>query len=171
MSAKEIIYFVLVFVMILISAFAGSILGPKLRLKPTAAVLLSTLLTVLFLALVFKFTKVCEISDGFSLSSGGFQVTPAKLCGAGPYMTSTGPYHEMCKKMWSSPEGRAYIGEYNCLNGTCGPGLGASIGHPYGEGLYNGRPLHFERTPMSDKNWENNMCQPPVLQEGHPRVL
>jgi hypothetical protein len=111
-----------------------------------------------------------------------FEVTPAKRCSLGPYMTQSGPNHELCKKMWGSEKGRAQIAEYTCLNGDCAGADGMAPpgkylkgnpvpGNPFGTGMYNGMPLHFERTPMSNALWKNEMCAPPILQKNHPSVL
>ena len=151
MSSKEIIFFILVFVMMLVSAYTTFVAGPKLKLGPTPALLIFTLLTVIFLYFIYKLTNVCSNQDGFH-----FEVTPAKLCDGGMYMTQTGPNHGMCKKMWMTNAGRQELGHYNCLNGGCD-----------NQGLYNGRPLHMERTPMSDALWQNQMCSPPILSEGY----
>ena len=47
-----------------------------------------------------------------------FQVTPAKRCSLGPYLTQSGPNHELCKKMWSSQQGREKIGEIIHVDGN-----------------------------------------------------
>ena len=83
-----------------------------------------------------------------------FEVTPAKKCRMGPYMTQSGETHELCEKMRSTEEGRAEIARYSC---ACG-------GH-------KGSPLHMEFTPMSNANWENEMCTKPIVQKNHPSVL
>jgi hypothetical protein len=116
---------------------------------------------------------------------GLFEVTPAKKCSMGCYMTQSGPNHDLCcgkNGMWNTKKGRAEIAKYTCLNGACGeadgmipPGapLGEEPlpGNPWGVGQYNGMPLHFERTPMSNYLWKNEMCNPPILQKNHPSVL
>jgi len=83
-----------------------------------------------------------------------FQVTPAKLCEGGTYMTNGGPNEKMCQKMWSTKDGKSEISKYNCV-----------------EGKYNGRPVHFEFTPMSSPLWRNEMCNPPILSKNSPKVL
>ena len=109
-----------------------------------------------------------------------FEVTPAKKCSLGPYMTQSGPNHDLCKSMWNSAKGREQIAKYTCLNGQCAgadgmapPGkyVNPAPGNPFGTGLYNGMPLHFKRTPMSNALWQNEMCSPPILQKNHPSVL
>ena len=106
--------------------------------------------------------------DGFH-----FEVTPARRGSLGPYLTQSGPNHELCKKMWSTKEGREQISEHNCLNGQCGVASGMippgkflkgnpPPGKPWGVGQFMGRPLHFEYTPESDANWNNPRCNPRV---------
>ena len=113
---------------------------------------------------------------------GLLEITPAKKCSMGPYLTQSGPNHEMCKKMWSTKEGRAQIADYTCLNGQCGVDSGMippgkflegnpPPGKPWGVGEYNGMPLHFEYTPESDANWNNPRCNPPILRKDRPQVL
>tara|TARA_Y100000389_G_C17471034_1_gene530936 strand:- start:5563 stop:5784 length:222 start_codon:yes stop_codon:yes gene_type:complete len=72
----------------------------------------------------------------------------------GPYMTQSGENHELCEKMRNTEEARAEIARYSC---ACG-------GH-------KGSPLHMEFTPMSNANWENEMCTKPIVQKNHPSVL
>jgi len=125
--------------------------------------------------------------DNFKTTAGpGVQglltITPEKACSMGPYMTQSGPHHEYCKKLWSTPEGRRAISHYTCMNGDCQVADGMQPagknlkgeplpGNPYGVGQFNGMPLYFERTPMSNAMWNNEMCCPPVLQKDHPQVL
>ena len=113
---------------------------------------------------------------------GLLTITPEKACSMGPYMTQSGPHHEYCKKLWSTPEGRRAISHYTCMNGNCqladgmlppGKNLEGNPlpGNPWGTGQFTGMPLHFQRTPMSNAMWNNEMCCPPVLQKNHPEVL
>ena len=48
---------------------------------------------------------------------------------------------------------------------------GSDTDKPMGTGLYSGRPIHFEYTPMSNDLWENEMCNKPILHDNHPSVL
>ena len=111
-----------------------------------------------------------------------FKVTPAKLCSLGPYTTNGGPHEKLCNKMWSTPTGRKDIAEYTCLNGACSRGSGMTPteetlkdtyqpGNPWGTGMYTGLPLHFEFSVMSDANFENTMCKPPIVRKDRPQVL
>lgn len=83
------------------------------------------------IALFYSILKVKKQKDNFH-----FEVSPYKLCGGGPYMRSSDPkLQKLCN---SIPE--EDIAKANCCRG------------------FNGRPLGFVRTPMSDGNWENRMC-------------
>jgi len=65
-----------------------------------------------------------------------FEVSPDKLCGGGSYMRSSDPkLQRLCESIPKEDIARA----------NCSPG-------------FNGSPLQFVRTPMSDGNWENRMC-------------
>ena len=65
-----------------------------------------------------------------------FEVSPYKLCGGGAYMRSSDPtLQKLCDSL---PE--EAIARSNCCPG------------------FNGQPLGFERTPMSNNKWENTMC-------------
>ena len=110
-----------------------------------------------------------------------FEVTPAKKCSLGPYMTQSGQDHELCKDMWGTPKGRDRISRYSCLNGDCGlpSGLTPSDkplkdsplpGNPFGQGQYLGLPLRFEYSPMSNALWKNEMCSS-GWGSGSPSVL
>tara|TARA_B110000008_G_C16868759_1_gene523915 strand:+ start:288 stop:674 length:387 start_codon:yes stop_codon:yes gene_type:complete len=73
-----------------------------------------------------------------------FEVTNAKRCEGGPYMTQSGPDHDMCKKLLSTPKGQNKYDMFNC------------------SGEYNGRPLNFgPLTPLSNDKWENTSCDKP----------
>lgn len=77
--------------------------------------------------------KVANSSDNFT-----FELTPEKLCAGGPYMWGNPEIAKLCSKY--TPQ---QLSEYNC-------GVG-----------FHGAPVHWERTDMSDKNWENHMCDAP----------
>lgn len=131
--------------------------------------LAAVVVVIIFIQLKDKFT----ITPG-PHAQGLLTITPEKACSMGPYLTQSGPNHEYCKKLWSTPEGRKAISNYTCMNGACGtadgmipPGKnlrGEPLpGNPYGDGKFNGMPLHFQRTPMSNALWQNEMCNPPIL--------
>lgn len=83
-----------------------------------------------------------------------FEVTPAKMCDGGWYMWTSNPAKmKYCSSL--TPEERT---KYTCSEKS------------QLQGLYYGRPVFFEYTPMSDNNWEN-----PILQDqtndNHVNVL
>lgn len=86
-----------------------------------------------------------------------FQVTPPKFCynGGGDYVKPpTKEQQEYCKNLISTKEGQNLYYDYNCT-----------------PGFFNGRPLNMEpRHPESNANWENTMCEPPILAD-NPKVL
>ena len=113
---------------------------------------------------------------------GLLEITPAKKCSLGPYLTQSGPNHELCQQLWSTKQGRDQIADYTCLNGQCTLGSGMlppgkflknnpPPGKPWGTGQYNGMPLHFEYTPESDANWNNPRCNTPIVRKDRPQVL
>lgn len=78
-------------------------------------------------------TGVCRkvTRDNFT-----FEVSPAKQCCLGPYMTTSNPEKEkMCSKVTKDEKSKS----------CCSRG-------------YNGRPISFEYTPLSNSNWENERC-------------
>lgn len=90
----------------------------------------SSLLTTLILLFIYKIGKIDE----------NFEITPEKKCDGGSYLHQSDEY---CQKLWETEKGQKQLSQYNCSN----------------QGLFNGRPLNMEsRTPMSNDNWENEMC-------------
>lgn len=82
--------------------------------------------------LIFFFGSIGNCPDNFT-----FEVTPAKLCSGGPYMYSSNPEkQQLCNSI--SPE---EMSRYTCPSG------------------FHGAPVHFDYDPLSDDNWENNMCK------------
>jgi hypothetical protein len=169
---KEALFFILMFIITLLFGYTAVFVGPRLlptQIPSQLASLVSMagglLLATLIMVAVLKVANFCP--EMFH-----FELTPAKRCQGGPFMTQSGPNHELCKKMWSTPEGRAEIARYNCLNGQCPNKHGVTTGKPWGDGLFIGRPLHFERSPpLSDDLWQNNTCCPPLLSQNQPEVM
>jgi len=150
---KEVLYFSLVFVLIALTCLCTNTIKDaaqrKLLLFPFS------LLVAIVLAIVYYTTKVYESACNKSSDSFHFEVTKAKQCQGGPYMHQSGETHEMCKEFMSTQEGQDQYCMYNCgLHG------------------FNGRPVHFEYTPLSDSNWNNTTCEKPILgNNGSPYVL
>ena len=219
-SAKEIIFFIIVFVMIIIAGKSSSMIFTNIKHGEFAIYIATGLLTSIMLVLIYKGMKpekyvetsgsgskfkshfmydpktgkkewVTSYSKHLELGKKGwtheplpvkepmmhtlpakplpakplpakpiggfhFEVTPAKRCEGGPYMTQSGPDHEMCKQLLATKEGNIQYNMYNCGSG------------------FIGRPVHFEYTTMSDGMWENEMCHESNLSDpyiGMPLVL
>lgn len=151
LSTKEIIFFVLTFLVLFFFSKSALYLGPKLKLGNTVTLLVTSFVGVLLLLLVYKFGKIAHCqADQFH-----FEVSKPKLCAGYPYMQSSASpeVQDYCRKLFSTPEGRAEFAQMNCPTG------------------YNGRPVHWNRTPMSNDMWENEMCNPPYLNLNDPCVL
>jgi hypothetical protein len=151
LSGKEIIFFILAFVLLFLTSKGALYMGPKLKLTNTISLIITSFLAALLLVLVYKYGKIANCQhDGFN-----FQVSGPKMCQGGPYMISSAPQDvkDYCHKLWSTQKGRD---SYNAVN--CGSS-------------FVGRPVHFDRTPMSNDMWENEMCNPPYVNMNDPCVL
>ena len=137
LSVKEIIFFVLIFMAIVTSDMITSkfqeIIPQKHKMDKFFMLFLVGVILTFILALIYSFGKISR--DNFSL-------TPEKRCDGGPYMTQSGPSHEMCKELLGTESGRAKYNMFNCSGGN-----------------YHGRPLNFgELMTLSDDKWENSAC-------------
>ena len=137
LHVKEIIFFVLIFIAILLSPMFSNIISKDIfHQKPVVHLIVAATFTMI-LAILYVLGKVNK--DGFH-----FELTSAKKCGGGAYMTQSGPNHNMCKELLSTPEGQNKYDMFNC------------------SGEYNGRPLNFgPLTPLSNDKWENTSCDKP----------
>lgn len=64
----------------------------------------------------------------------------AKRCSGGPYMMTGNPHlQEICQN----------IPNYKLAQIACGK-------------AFNGKPVHFDYTPLSDWKWENERCNAPI---------
>lgn len=144
-SAKEIIFFVLVLVLFFVFAKLSNMNTLKYKIKPNISIAMNGIIFTLLLILVFVLTKVGkDCKDTFD-----FEVTPAKLCDGGPYMYSSNPERqELCSHITNSQLAQV----------SCGPG-------------FVGRPVKWDHTNMSNDKWENNMCDPKGWNANSPCVL
>jgi hypothetical protein len=138
LSTKEIAFFVVIFIQILLFSIAAS----HNAFAHRSLLMVTSLLGTILLVIVYKFGQIpnCQ-KDNFD-----FRVSRPKLCQGGPYMLSSAPQEvqDYCNNLWSTEKGR---NEYASMNCTA-PG-------------FVGRPLHFEYTPESNANWENERCIDP----------
>ena len=147
LTNKEILFFILVFVIIFSASKGAVALGPKLKLSGTIALLLTTFTGTVILLIVYKLSQ----NNGENFS---FQVSGPKLCQGYPYMQSSASpeLQKYCHHLMSTPEGQHEYAQMNCGNG------------------FHGRPVHWSYTPESDHNWENTRCDSP-LNANEPCVL
>jgi hypothetical protein len=162
-STKEIIFFILVFILILISSGLSCNICDKNKSNIFFKVLIISLLGSLVLFFTFKTAK---INENFRL----LEITPEKRCDGGLYLSGN---NEFCQKNWNTVNGRKDLSIYNCINGHCDQTINydGNCNQCNGQGLTNGRPLNMAaRTPLSNDKWENEMCVSPIL-GNNPQVL
>jgi len=148
-QSREVVFFVIVCFMIFLSLTCLNVVFAKVMNAKTKYVVYITVSVFATAALlgIYKGTGVNSQRDDFH-----FDVTMAKKCEGYPYMTQNGKQHEECKKFMETEQGRREYMRYNCRGGQ-----------------YNGRPLYLYTTPMSNKNWKNEMCD--CQMGGGPEVL
>lgn len=127
-SKKQIIFYILVFLLFFIIAKSSLYFSNRLKINQDLSLFIGALLLtgVILLLNKFDYTK-----DDFF-----FEVTPEKLCGGGKYMRTSDPeLQKMCSKF-----SKKQLDEFNC---------------PVG---FHGRPVNYQYSNMSDSNWENTIC-------------
>lgn len=163
-TTKEILFFLLIWVMILLSNLVSDVIYEKTNTMPFLTLLCVSLVSILILYVVFRYSKIME---NFRL----LEITPEKKCDGGSYLTGNNEY---CKDKWSSPQGHRDLSRYNCINGHCGGTVNydGNSDNCAGQGMYNGRPLNLpSRTLESNDNWESEMCKTPILLSPDKNVL
>lgn len=163
-TTKEILFFLLIWVMILLSNLVTQVIDGKTDSTPFVTLFFVSLVSVLILYGVFKYAK---IEENFRL----LEITPEKKCDGGSYLSGNNEY---CKDKWSSPQGRRDLSRYNCINGNCGGTVNydGNSDSCTGQGMYNGRPLNLPfRTLESNDKWESEMCKKPILSSPYNKVL
>lgn len=146
-TKNEILFFVLIFVIIILAGFISDNIYEKTKKMKSLIIISVSLMSSLLLYMIFKLGNV----ESFKL----LEITPEKRCDGGKYLTGNNEY---CNNQWSTEEGIKNLSKYNCINNGR-------------QGLCHGRPLHFNRTPISNSNWENETTDYPILQDEHPSVL
>lgn len=154
LSTKEIIFFVLIFVITFLASNTSSIVNKQYqpsKITHTVYLLGLSLAVAVILMLVYKFAKIpnCSQKDNFH-----FQVTPPKMCEGGPYMYSSAPQElqDYCNDLLATPEGRRELASVSCPNG------------------YVGSPKYYQYTPESNDMWENTRCWAPKVGDRCCRV-
>lgn len=142
LSNKEILFFVLTFIVLFFFSKASLSMGPVLKLGNVITLLAMSFLVSLLLLLVYKYGNIAHCqADNFR-----FEVTPAKLCEGWPYMQSSASpeLQKYCAGLMSTPEGQSQIARVSCNGSGCSG--------------FVGRPVEFEHTPGSNDKWENERC-------------
>ncbi len=135
LTTKEMLFFLLILILMIVSTKGVITFTPKNIDQDLMSVIGATVVTIILLV-IYKTISVCESSDSFSLSNG-FSVTPEILCDGGEYLRTSAPkeIQDMCSKRCKK----------GCRCDRCSRG-------------FNGKSINFEYTPMSDDNWQNQMC-------------
>ena len=156
MTPKQIVFFILIFVMILLTNLVSDFISEKLPKIPKLLNLIGCALLFTLILLVVFLNKSSGLNEHYQKDGFHFEVTPPKLCDGGPYMTQSGSAnHEYCQNLLSTPEGVKKYDTYNCANP-----------------MYMGRPGNFgDWTPISDGNWKNQRCTTPMSPGDRPMVL
>lgn len=137
MSFKQVIFYILIAVFYVFMFLSTSLLIIDRKFMTKKAVFIVSMSTLIFVLSMYGFLSA------FSVSTEKFSITPGKLCRGGPYTwQGNSPRAQMCRQMYSTPEGKAEIDRYQCGTG------------------YNGMPgKGFVFTPLSNNRWCNERCK------------
>ena len=141
-SKKEIIFYILVFLLFYVFAKSSLYFAGWVKINNDLSILI---MSVVFTGIIFLLHHF-DNKDNFH-----FELTPEKHCEGGAYMLSS-----------ASPEKKKFCAQFtneekkyfSCPNG------------------FDGRPVHWERTSMSNDQWRNEMCNTDFNDyKEDPRVL
>lgn len=141
LTKKQIVFYLLVFVLFYILSKASIYLSNALNINEDISILF---FSIIFTGIIFLINKIQYSKDGFF-----FELTPEKNCDGGPYMYSSDPE----KQKYCSQFTPEQIAQYNCTAG------------------FHGRPVHWERNDMSDSDWTNRICDGNFNEYTDPQVL
>jgi len=152
MNSKQIIFSIIIFIFFYLNTLLAFLILNKNNISINQILVIGgfSLVMSILLIVMYKLLKINDTNN--SKDSFDFRVTPEKLCDGGPYMWGSGEKLKLCSELVNNK--KDYL-MYNC---------------PLG--LYNGRPVQFEYTPQSDKNWLNKSCDNSILTNNEmPYVL
>jgi hypothetical protein len=133
-TLKQIFFFFLVFVFFIFF----SILSNKYGIDNTQGKVVLGLLAIFYSLGIYGYARAVDLLK----EPYCYQTSPGKLCLGGPYTwQGNSPRARMCRAMASTPEGNAEIQQYNC-----------------GPGFVGQKASNFRDTPMSNDNWQNELC-------------
>ena len=129
MDKKQVIFYVLIFLFFFIFARLSVFISASMKFNIDIILIISA---ILFTGIVFVAKKMMlDKKDNFF-----FELTPEKHCLGGSYMWSSDPE----KKKFCSQFTPQQMQEYECGTG------------------FHGGVVKWERTDMSDADWQNPMC-------------
>jgi len=146
-NQKETMFFILLTLVMFAIGFFMYKIQNKLESKQHLLAVFTIVVLLYVIMLYYIYQNMCKQKDSFN-----FEVSKPKKCEGYPYLLSSSSkeLQNYCKELMSTSKGRDQFVSMNCGK------------------KYVGRPLHFERDPMSDDNWENNMGKPNY---DYPQVL
>lgn len=144
MDTKKITFYLLIFLLFCVLTNSSIYISSNLNLNKDIIILL---FAILFTGLIYALNIINskDNKDNFH-----FELTPEKHCEGGAYMHSS-----------ASPEQKKFCSRFTEAQKnefSCNPG-------------FHGRPVHWERTDMSDSKWENKMCDGNFKEYTDPQVL
>lgn len=139
-TKKKIIFFVLMFLLFYVFVKSCDLLEVHLHLNKDIIIFL---LGFMYIGIMFLLIKMTNIKDSFF-----FELTPEKKCDGGPYMYSSDPEKQKLCSQFSQED----LSKYSCCPG------------------FHGRPVWFERSDESNKDWANTMCDN-GFNNDYPKVL
>lgn len=137
-STREILFFILVFLLFFISVkLVGNYVNKNMI---TNRNMVYGIAGVIFALVTIGFYYVAKLTC--SSSENFWDISPFAKCKGTEYMwQGDSDEAKFCRALADTPEGRCGISSYNCPKG------------------YVGQPsLPFYYTPVSDDNWQNERC-------------
>lgn len=133
-SKQELFLFITTIILFYIMTQVNNSLLKKFKINIHVTTLATGLLFTTLLIILHKSLNIQK--DSFT-----FEVTPQKKCCSGLYMLQNDPKAlEYCKNLPAEE-----LAQY-CCDGHAG---------------FNGAPVHFQYTSMSDDKWQNKTCNCP----------
>lgn len=136
-SSREIIFFVMLFLLFFLIVKLSVYLTNKYSFNESASFLVSGIVySLIVTALFFMANLNCDSGENF------WDISAGALCKGGPYnWQGDDPVSKMCREMAQTEKGRCEISSYSCPSG------------------YIGTPrLPFQYTPLSNDKWHNEQC-------------
>lgn len=103
MTTKEIIFFLLIFILFYLLSKCSLLCSSSLKIGSDVSLLFGGLLMTIFILSIYYIANIHECKDGFT-----FEVSPVKRCCGGPYTYSSNPnLKAFCDKI--SPEQKEQV--------------------------------------------------------------